>query len=92
MTRPTARTLPEQGEDGMQQPKKRLTTSAMIASLAGPGQRTKPAPFGHALVAEAANGRRSSVSRRISASTPIWTCSPKPIRIASTRWAWPSSC
>lgn len=27
----------------------RLTTSAMIASLAGPDQRTKPAPFGHAL-------------------------------------------
>jgi transketolase len=30
---------------------KRLTTSAMIASLAAPGQRTKPAPFGHALAA-----------------------------------------
>ena len=29
---------------------KRLTTSAMIASLAAEGQRTKPAPFGHALV------------------------------------------
>jgi transketolase len=28
----------------------RLTTSAMIASIAGPDQRTKPAPFGHALV------------------------------------------
>ena len=27
----------------------RLTTSAMIASLAAEGQRTKPAPFGHAL-------------------------------------------
>lgn len=27
----------------------RLTTSAMIASLAAPGQRTKAAPFGHAL-------------------------------------------
>jgi len=33
---------------------KRLTTSAMIASLAAPGQRTKPAPFGHALTALAA--------------------------------------
>ncbi|HET6469308.1 MAG TPA: transketolase family protein, partial [Geminicoccaceae bacterium] len=32
-------------------PTKRLTTSAMIASLAAPGQRTKPAPFGHALAA-----------------------------------------
>ena len=28
---------------------KRLTTSAMIASFADPGQRTAPAPFGHAL-------------------------------------------
>ncbi|MBX9992116.1 transketolase family protein [Phreatobacter oligotrophus] len=33
--------------------KPRLTTSAMIASIAGEGQRTKPAPFGHALVAAA---------------------------------------
>lgn len=30
--------------------KPRLTTSAMIASLAAEGQRTSPAPFGHALV------------------------------------------
>lgn len=29
----------------------RLTTSAMIASIAGPDQRTRPAPFGHALTA-----------------------------------------
>jgi transketolase len=36
--------------------KKRLTTSAMIASLASEGQATKPAPFGHALV-EAARTR-----------------------------------
>jgi transketolase len=42
--------VPEQGEGG-QSRKPRLTTSAMIASLAGPDQRTKPAPFGHALVA-----------------------------------------
>ncbi|MFL5279863.1 MAG: transketolase family protein [Rhodopila sp.] len=34
--------------------KPRLTTSAMIASIAGEGQKTKPAPFGHALVALAA--------------------------------------
>lgn len=33
--------------------KPRLTTSAMIASIAGEGQSTKPAPFGHALVAAA---------------------------------------
>ena len=31
--------------------KKKLTTSAMIASIATEGQRTKPAPFGHALAA-----------------------------------------
>ncbi len=30
--------------------KPRLTTSAMIASFAAPGQKTAPAPFGHALV------------------------------------------
>ena len=30
--------------------KPRLKTSAMIASIAGEGQRTRPAPFGHALV------------------------------------------
>ncbi|WP_371832209.1 transketolase family protein [Paracoccus benzoatiresistens] len=31
-------------------PKKKLTTSAMIASIASEGQETRPAPFGHALV------------------------------------------
>ncbi|MBU6497251.1 MAG: transketolase family protein [Rhodospirillales bacterium] len=35
--------------------KPRLTTSAMIASIASEGQRTKPAPFGHALAALAAD-------------------------------------
>jgi transketolase len=49
-----APTAAEQAAEGGQlpgqPPKKRLTTSAMIASLAGEGQRTKPAPFGHALV------------------------------------------
>jgi len=30
-------------------PRKKLTTSAMIASFADPGQPTTPAPFGHAL-------------------------------------------
>lgn len=46
-TRPALR---EQGEGG-QGGAARLTTSAMIASLAAPGQRTKPAPFGNALAA-----------------------------------------
>src|SRR4029078_6244115 len=30
--------------------KPKLATSAMIASIAAEGQRTRPAPFGHALV------------------------------------------
>jgi transketolase len=42
--------LKEQGEGG-QSGASRLTTSAMIASLATPGQRTRPAPFGNALAA-----------------------------------------
>ncbi|MCA1187381.1 MULTISPECIES: transketolase family protein [unclassified Saccharopolyspora] len=37
---------------------KRLTTSAMIASFADPGQRTAPAPFGHALAALAEQDQR----------------------------------
>jgi transketolase len=42
--------LGEQGEGGQgTADKPRLTTSAMIASLAGADQRTKPAPFGNAL-------------------------------------------
>src|SRR5918997_1590510 len=40
----------EGGQPPEQPSGKRLTTSAMIASLAAEGQRTKPAPFGHALV------------------------------------------
>jgi transketolase len=40
----------------MSQPAKpRLTTSAMIASIAAEGQLTRPAPFGHALAALAAD-------------------------------------
>lgn len=35
-----------------------LRTSAMIASFADPGQRTTPAPFGHALVAAARTDER----------------------------------
>jgi len=38
--------------------KPRLTTSAMIASIASEGQRTQPAPFGHALVEQAAKDPR----------------------------------
>lgn len=35
------------------QPRKKLTTSAMIASIADDNQPTRPAPFGHALVEQA---------------------------------------
>ncbi len=38
----------EGGQIPGQPPKKKLTTSAMIASLAAEGQRTSPAPFGRA--------------------------------------------
>jgi len=38
--------------------KTRLTTSSMMASIAAEGQRTEPAPFGHALVAAAQNDPR----------------------------------
>ena len=49
---PRIQAVAGQAEGGQppEQPTKRLTTSAMIASLAGPDQRTRPAPFGHALV------------------------------------------
>ncbi|WP_144441294.1 transketolase family protein [Bradyrhizobium sp. CCGE-LA001] len=40
--------------------KPRLTTSAMIASIAAEGQRTRPAPFGHAMV-ELARSREDVV-------------------------------
>ena len=43
-------------ESGIDKP--RLTTSAMIASIAGPDQPTRPAPFGNALAALARNDER----------------------------------
>lgn len=44
-------TLGERQAEGGQVEKPRLTTPAMIASLAAEGQQTKSAPFGHALAA-----------------------------------------
>jgi transketolase len=44
------------GADANKKP--RLTTSAMIASIASEGQRTEAAPFGHALVAAAQQDSR----------------------------------
>ena len=52
--------LEERQAEGGQVEKPRLTTSAMIASLAAEGQQTKSAPFGHALAALAETGPRSS--------------------------------
>src|ERR1700761_2955435 len=49
----------DRGDAGMSQTV-RLKTSAMIASIASEGQRTKPAPFGHAL-AELAQSRSDIV-------------------------------
>ena len=60
MTKPTARTLPEQGEGGMQQPKKRLTTSAMIASLAALASAPNPRRSAMPWSRRRRNGRRSS--------------------------------
>jgi len=50
MTTKTEVTTEAPSTDAAVQPKKKLTTSAMIASIAAEGQATKPAPFGHALV------------------------------------------
>lgn len=51
----TAESKAPEASGGGVSPKPRLTTSAMIASLAGEGQRTRPAPFGHALASLAAD-------------------------------------
>jgi transketolase len=50
MTTKTEVTTEAPSTDAAVQPKKKLKTSAMIASIAAEGQATKPAPFGHALV------------------------------------------
>jgi transketolase len=50
MTTTTEVTTEAPSTDVATQPKKKLKTSAMIASIAAEGQATKPAPFGHALV------------------------------------------
>ena len=58
----------------------RLTTSAMIASLAGPDQRTAPATFGHAL-AELARTRPEIVG--------LTAASVPPTRPAIRAWDSP---
>ena len=69
----------------------KLKTSAMIASFADEGQKTTPAPFGHALVAAARENDKSSGSPPIWANTPTCMFSPRPSPTGSSRWAWPNS-
>ncbi len=72
--------------------KPRLKTSAMIASIAGEGQRTRPAPFGNALVA-LAQPRPEIVGMSADlAKYTDCTSSRRRSPSASSRWAWPSSC
>lgn len=63
-------------------PKKKLTTSAMIASIAAEGQPTKPAPFGHALNA-LAKERDDIVglSADLSKYRPTYFCQRKPRQV-----------
>ena len=57
------------------------------------GQRTKPAPFGHALVElgedPARDRRHDRRPRQVHRPAHLRA---RPIPTASTRWAWPSSC
>lgn len=76
----------------MSQSQPRLKTSAMIASIADEGQATVPAPFGVALSKLAA--QRPDIVGMTADCQNIPTCifSPRPSRIAFSRWAWPNSC
>ncbi len=56
--------------------KKRLTTSAMIASIAAEGQATRSAPFGHALAALA--DQRSDISGPVQVHRPAHFCQGPP--------------
>ena len=70
----------------------RLKTSAMIASIAGEGQVTRSAPFGHALV-ELARTNTNIVGMTADLGK-YTTCISSRRRSpnAITRWAWPSNC
>ena len=64
----------------------------MIASIAGEGQVTRSAPFGHAL-AELAREKQNVVG--MTADLGKYTdlhIFAKDFPTATTRWAWPSSC
>ena len=72
--------------------KPRLTTSAMIASIASEGQRVKSAPFGKALVEYAATRPEVvGMTADLAKYTDLHLFA-QAYPSASTRWAWPSSC
>ena len=74
-------------------PAPKLKTSAMIASFADPGQKTTPAPFGHALVkAAAADDRIVGLQRRPGQVHRHAHLRPGDARSGSSSSAWPSSC
>ncbi len=70
--------------------KKRLTSDAMIASIADGNQRVRKAPLGHALLEAAQQNPKIVGLSAISPSTPTCTSSGTRCPIASTRWAWPN--
>lgn len=72
--------------------KPRLTTSAMIASIAAEGQKTVSAPFGHALV-KAAQTRPNIVglTADLSKYTDLHIFA-RPFLSAISRWGWRNSC
>lgn len=76
----------------MSQSQPRLKTSAMIASIADEGQATISAPFGVALSKLAAQRPEIVGMTATCQNIPICIFSPRPSRIVSSRWAWPSSC
>ena len=82
-------TVGERQAEGGQIEKPRLTTSAMIASLAAEGQPTKPAPFGHALAAWLKRPEIVGLTADLSKYTDLVLRRPTPI---VTRWGWRSSC
>ena len=61
----------------------------MIASIAADGQKTKPAPFGHALVELARNCSHVIGMTADSANSTTGHFSRRRLPIASTRWGWP---
>ena len=68
--------------------KPRLTTSAMIASIASEGQRVKAAPFGKALVELAANqpeivGMTADLAKWMPTGTRCSTPTSKPCSAAA---------